>query len=332
MQKDIDHHNITELIYSAKPEIRDRGHLYYKTGLVKEAQMDFRTRSASFKVLGSQKQYYNVVVKDITSPAISVSCDCPYDKGICKHSVAALYYLRDNFQNLLDDYNKRFYPEIPEQTIRMRTIEDFMKVMKDSELEEVQFGKLLHKYKHTSLNWFNPVLKILSVNVDEYVVKFHNYDRHIPMVVECTCGQRNCKHMYAACFYALDFKKSNKAKEILKYYERGKNKAIPIGRIENLRKFYTKEVLPEYLPENYEIKELSHNYIKLRLKVRYQFVEVSFKNNKGTIYSKCSCDDNVKGLCKHQIAALNLLLDMEDRFFQYLANKEHINDLRAMFK
>ncbi len=332
MKEEYDYHHITELIYSAKPEIRDRGHLYYKTGLVKEAKMDFRKRSATFKILGSQDTYYNVVVKNITSQAISVSCDCPYDKGICKHSVAALYYLRNNFQDLLAEYNKRFYPEIPEKSIRMQVIEDFMKVMKDSELEEVQFGKLLHKYKHTSLNWFNPVLKILSVNVDQYVVKFHNYDRHIPMVVDCSCGERNCKHMYAACFYALDFKKSQKAQEIQKFYERKPNKALPIGKIENLRKFYTQDVLPDYIPESYEITELRHNYVKLKVKVRYKFVEVSFKNNKGTIYTKCSCNDEVSGLCKHQIAALNILLSMEDRFFSYLTKKEYINDLQSMFK
>ncbi len=331
MEQEFDLHHITELIHSAKPEIRDRGFFYYTSHLVVYAEMDFRTRSAKFKVQGTAKKPYNVEIKNITTPAITVKCDCPYDKGLCKHGVAALFYLRDNFQKMLEDYNKRYYPTLPEKDIKLRGITEFMKVMKHSDLEEVVFGKMLHKYQHTKLRWFNPLLKILEVDVDNYTVRFPFYD-NFPLIVDCTCGIRNCKHTYAACFFALDFKNSKTLTKILEFYKRKPGKPITIGKVAELEKYYVSENLPNYFPVDFKLVELKLNYIKLKLKVRYQYVYTEFIIKNNIVYSKCSCNDEVEGICKHQIAGLNLLLELQDRFFIYLTDKKYYKELADLFK
>ncbi len=326
-----DLHHITELIHTAKPLIRDRGFLYYVSGQIVNAEMDFRTRTAKFQVQGSAEWPYNVEIKDITSPTISVKCDCPYDKGLCKHGVAALFYLRNNFQKLLDEYNNRYYPTLPEKEIKMRGITTFMETMKNSELEEVAFGRLLNKYQHTKLRWFNPLLKILEVDVDEHTVTFPLYD-HFPLVVDCTCGVRNCQHTYAAGFFAMEFKNSKTLLKILEYYKRKPDKPITIGKVSELNKFHVNHNLPDYLPIDFKLVQLKHNYIKLKLKVRYQYVTTEFIVKNNIVYSKCSCDDDVEGVCKHQIAGINLLLELQDNFFTFLSDRNTYKELADLFK
>ncbi len=331
MESNYDLHHITELIHTARTEIRDRGFFYYTSHLIIDAKMDFHTRSAKFKVLGSAEKPYNVEIKDITTPAISVKCDCPYDKGLCKHGVAALFYLRDNFEKMLEDYNNRYYPTLPEKNIKLDGITSFMKIMGKSEKEEVAFGRLLHKYHHTKLRWFNPLIKILEVDVDEYTVRFPLYD-HFPLIVDCSCGVRECQHTYAACFFALDFKESKTLTKILEYYKRKPDKPITIGKITDLDKFYVEKTLPNYLPVDFKLVNLKYNYIKLKLKVRYKYVFTEFFVKNGIVYSKCSCDDEVEGVCKHQIAGINLLLELQDKFFFYLADKNYYKELADLFK
>lgn len=73
--------------------IEDRGYDYYMGGDV--IRVSERDNTYTFDVYGSD--VYRVVVLCANEWVIRSSCDCPYEKGTCKHEIAAFYLLRERF-------------------------------------------------------------------------------------------------------------------------------------------------------------------------------------------------------------------------------------------
>ncbi|MFN4214132.1 SWIM zinc finger domain-containing protein [Exiguobacterium sp.] len=71
--------------------IENRGYDYYRGGAIERVSEKGNTHT--FDVYGSD--VYRVVVLCANEWVIQSSCDCPYEKGTCKHEVAAFYLLRD---------------------------------------------------------------------------------------------------------------------------------------------------------------------------------------------------------------------------------------------
>ena len=86
--------NLFEFEDAVDQKILDRGFDYYENGQISEVEY-IGQYEYSFEIIGSE--YYNVYVKlNEDLDLIEHHCECPYDWGpICKHEVAAFYYLKD---------------------------------------------------------------------------------------------------------------------------------------------------------------------------------------------------------------------------------------------
>ncbi len=325
-----DHHNLTELIYSAKQQIIERGKFYYRSGRILSANIEFHTRQAFFRVKGSDGRVYQVVINDITSPAVSASCTCPYDRGLCKHSVAALYFLRDRFEELLADYNQRYYPDVVRNKVAPERFDIMLEEFKKENIEEYEFGQLLYKYNHVLLSWYNPVFNDIFTKVEIHNVYFNrfHYDDYLFI---CTCGTEYCRHKVATLMFLKEFINSGDAKNRRKLFRRSKNGYVAVGRADEINLLAVNASLPKVLPQHYELVSLEQGRVVLSQKVRYRQVTTTFFSKDGLIYSTCTCDDKVPGLCKHQVAAINLFYEMNERFFLYLEEPHHIEDLKRLF-
>ncbi len=326
-----DHTNITDLIHTADKKIIKRGWDYFVNNKILNAVMDFRLRKVYFKVQGSSNNIYQVIINDITSPTISVSCTCPYpDNKLCKHEIAALFYLRENFNLLLEQYNQMYYPEIPNKPNKDIFIQTIEKAKKNYP-EFHDFGFLLFKYNHVKLLQYNPILQIIDFIVDDKIVRFKYFNNPKEFDIDCDCHVYLCKHSVAALYKILSLINENKISNLEANYLRSDQKPILIGKVRDFFFTETDKVFPTYLPEEYKLIELKHNYVKLEVKARYkpQIVKFFIQNKK--IYSQCTCNDNVRGLCKHQIAAMNLLTELDYLFFEHLADPSQTQNLNTIF-
>ena len=109
------------------------------------------------------------------------------------------------------------------------------------------------------------------------------------------------------------------------------NKNILIGRPKEIKQTNLRVSLPMYFPENFSLIEIKQNFIKLAVKVRYKKQVVKFTHYNNKIFSSCTCNDEVQGICKHQIAALHLLSELDRHFFEHLPDKNKIEDLKNIF-
>jgi uncharacterized Zn finger protein len=76
-------------------EVSKRGRQLYENDKVFFNEYIEKTDSWKFMVIGSQK--YQILVKGVNSQSIHTSCTCMFEWGsICKHSVAALFFVSDN--------------------------------------------------------------------------------------------------------------------------------------------------------------------------------------------------------------------------------------------
>ncbi len=97
---DTENHHIKEHInrhinFYTSDAIASRGRQLYKKDKVFFDEYTEKTDSWKLTVLGSQK--YRVLVKGVNNKDIQSSCTCPFEWGsICKHTVAALYFVADN--------------------------------------------------------------------------------------------------------------------------------------------------------------------------------------------------------------------------------------------
>ena len=82
-----------------KSKIKDiilyRGEDYYLDGRVKDIERDGDVYSAH--VEGTET--YNTSVEVKNGELLFWSCDCPYDRGICKHVAALLFAIENEFEN-----------------------------------------------------------------------------------------------------------------------------------------------------------------------------------------------------------------------------------------
>ena len=103
-----------------------------------------------------------------------------------------------------------------------------------------------------------------------------------------------------------------------------------IGTVAETRAIEFNKNIHKYLPEDFHLLTLKKNYIRLKLKVRYRYQTVEFKISNDYVMSRCSCDDDVPGICKHQIAAIHLLNNLEHQFFATLAS-DSAHELEDLF-
>ncbi len=75
-----------------------RGKQMYRSGKVDFEDYSEKTDGWSFSVHGTMK--YRILILGVDSLNIETSCTCPFDWGsLCKHSIAALYFVSDNIGN-----------------------------------------------------------------------------------------------------------------------------------------------------------------------------------------------------------------------------------------
>ena len=74
-----------------KSIIVQRGEVYYLSGRVKNIRRDGNIYTAD--VIGTED--YETSVEIVNDELVSCSCNCPYDRGICKHVAALLFATRD---------------------------------------------------------------------------------------------------------------------------------------------------------------------------------------------------------------------------------------------
>ena len=313
-------HHISDFASLADEITKIKGLETLNSQKIVSASIDPRKREAVFKIREPQRIYHTVVVKDYLSPAISSSCTCHTSNKLCEHQVAALLYLKKNYQKLLDKYNSSYYPQLPSapDTRYLEKIRDFP--VKNNAQNILRAG----------LQWINPLLQNATVNVDNHTVRFkHIFDNIIEST--CTCGKRNCEHRAKAADFLLSYLKTKAYSNILKAYLRKEAKPLLIGKTDEITFATLKASLPFYLPENHELLDIKTNFIKLKIKVRYKPVVLWFSTNNDKIFSRCYCNDNVKGICKHQIAALHMLTELDRHFFEHLTQKDKIEDLKNIF-
>ncbi len=286
--------------------------------MVKKAEVDIRRRTARFEIMGSRAEPYIVEIKDFTSPAISAHCTCPYDKGICKHQVAALLYLQANFDQLADEYNHRFYPHLPEKETN-QFIDEYLQNYQDFYPENFKLGIELANSGQVTPIWINPLLQHARLEVDRFKVEINDYlNRDIS--IKCSCMKELCEHKIASALWLKNFFSDKMYQKTRSHYLRQNNKFIMIGTIGELRSIGFNKNIPSYLPEEFQLMALNKDYIRLKLKVRYKYQSVEFKIRNNYVLSHCSCDDEVPGICKHQIAGINLLNQLDHQFFPILAS------------
>jgi len=310
------------LLSLAPESIRLSGFEAYKSGRIIFANLDIRKHKATFRYKSSHNKILTITVNNAFGPAISVNCTCQNkDNNICKHQAAALYYLKNNITSLTEDYNKRFYPELPPKNGNTEHIEKLLRhITKHKDYKP--------NPENIKLVWINPLMQNAHLAAGEQKVSISLFFDSI-ISTACSCGEENCTHRADALAFLSGFINSQTYKNILKAYWRDFHKNILIGKTEEVTYTRLRTVLPFYLPEALSPHKLEDSYIKLQVKVRYKPQYVSFSIHKGKVFSSCSCNDNVKGICKHQIAALHMLTELDRHFFEHLTQKDKIEDLRG---
>ncbi len=319
---------ITDFAHLASPEIFERGKLYFYNNMIKKAEIDIRQRKAHFLIMGSQPEPYAVEIKDFTSPAISATCTCPYDKGICKHQVAALLYLKENFNQLAQEYNKRYYPQLPEKETN-KFLHKFLDEFKNFYQDNFSHGEEIIRHEQVKIDWINPLLQTAQLTVQDHKVEIREFFRPgIHMV--CTCMKDFCEHKIAAALWLGKYFTTPAYQKTRSRYLRKNNKFLMIGTIYETRTIEFNDIIPRYLPEEFHLLSLDKGFIRLKLKVRYKYQTVEFKIKNNYVLTRCSCDDDVTGLCKHQIAGIHLLNSLDPGFFSTLAS-DNAPELSGLF-
>lgn len=61
-------------------------------------------------------EYYETSVEIVNDELVSCSCDCPYDRGICKHVVELLFAIEDE-SNSIERFDNFNYPKIKKEVL-----------------------------------------------------------------------------------------------------------------------------------------------------------------------------------------------------------------------
>lgn len=86
--------------------ILQRGHTYFKKKKLKEITCD---DNGNYRFVVAGTYNYNVTASITPEGEISgLSCDCPYDRGYCKHIAAALIYLDSIFDESISNRGSKY--------------------------------------------------------------------------------------------------------------------------------------------------------------------------------------------------------------------------------
>lgn len=86
--------------------IFQRGQTYYRQKKLKEATCD---GSGNYRFIVAGTMNYNVTASITPEGELSgLSCDCPYDRGYCKHLAAALIYLESIYDKTISNRSSNY--------------------------------------------------------------------------------------------------------------------------------------------------------------------------------------------------------------------------------
>ena len=86
--------------------IFQRGQIYYRQKKLKEATCD---GSGNYRFIVAGTKNYNVTASITPEGELSgLSCDCPYDRGYCKHLAAALIYLESIYDKTISNRSSNY--------------------------------------------------------------------------------------------------------------------------------------------------------------------------------------------------------------------------------
>ena len=118
--------------YQIEEKILKRGLDYFKRGYVTDAE-ELGGGDYEFIVEGSETYTVNLSVEGNT--VTDFGCDCPYDMGpICKHVVAALFYLQRDALKTIELPAKRMQSKPKEKSVA-RQLEELLKTLSHDDLK-----------------------------------------------------------------------------------------------------------------------------------------------------------------------------------------------------
>ncbi len=162
----------------ATDKVIKRGIELYEQDRVKYLGYDQKRDTYSFKVRGSK--WYEVYIKGLTYNVPTAECTCPYDWGpVCKHSVAALLYLKDHLEKSAS--NSKTTGGMQEQKVVYRKAKDpvVIKNFKSLKLRDIlQYSDTVSK--------INEVLFGFPYDFRRFVAK----DNKVFFYVEARNGQK----------------------------------------------------------------------------------------------------------------------------------------------
>ena len=322
----LDH--LTDFAHLAEPHIYERGKMYFYNNMISYAEIELHEKTAYIEVKGSDIKPYIVEIKELTNPSLSITCTCPYDKGLCKHQVAALLYIKKNFKQLEKEYKQRYYPHLP-MNENNKFIDSYLEKFKPFYPKNYEKADELLYENSVKYTWINPLIQKIKFNIKEHKVEIKNY--LTPKIdITCTCMKDFCEHKIAALERLKKLFNENNYQKIKAHYLREKNKFIMLGLIDEIQLMRFHKFIPKYLPKYFDLITINQKYIKLRVNVRYKSQIVEFRIKGDYVVSTCSCNDDVSSLCKHQIATINLLNNLQPSFFQELISN-NIQKLKQLF-
>ena len=86
--------------------IFQRGQIYYRQKKLKEVIRDVK---GNYRFIVEGTKNYNVTASITPEGELSgLSCDCPYDRGYCKHLAAALIYLESIYDKTISNRSSNY--------------------------------------------------------------------------------------------------------------------------------------------------------------------------------------------------------------------------------
>ena len=86
-----------------RKEILARGRSYYQNGQIQDTQFLKRGKFRCIIESENDDVEYSVKIKILNNKVTKYNCNCPYTQStVCKHIIAALLDIRDNFSNQIE--------------------------------------------------------------------------------------------------------------------------------------------------------------------------------------------------------------------------------------
>lgn len=273
--------NIDKYIeHYASPAIQQRGRTLFNIGSVRNIEYDTDNNTGTAEVAGGDIESVKIVsgvAQDFRN--IETSCTCDFDKGICKHQVAALLSLKKKFEynssailNIIN-FSKKIHNTAKEYELTDELLEKYeldaqypTRVREDVEMN-VKYHGIQENYLALDIgeiehNW----------NKEKYAYeKVEIFVKPDKTTIRCSCAQnviQLCNHQLKALYHLII---EMGVKHILKDFPDkdqlldAAQQAYGIADVDDVEKFFTLTMGssgPEYIPNDKQMVSFTdHMYL-----------------------------------------------------------------------